>query len=131
MTAGLRDALAWTTRSAPIETRLDVEGLRRYAPEVEAAVYFCCLEAVQNAAKHAGITARATIRVRETGADLVFDVSDNGSGFRPAEAAQSGGLTNMRDRAGAAGGTLEVTSAPGAGTLVHGLVPTVSPPAAP
>ena len=80
---GLRDALAWTIRSAPIETRLDVEGLRRYAPEVEAAVYFCCLEALQNAAKHAGSTARATIRVREVDGDLVFDVSDDGAGFGP------------------------------------------------
>jgi signal transduction histidine kinase len=123
---GLRDALAWATRTAPIETVLDVAGLRRYAPEVEAAVYFCCLEALQNAAKHAGSTARAIIRVREVDADLVFEVSDNGSGFGPADAAQASGLTNMRDRAGAAGGTLDVTSAPGAGTLVRGVVPTVS-----
>jgi signal transduction histidine kinase len=124
---GLRDALAWATRSAPIETTLDVEGLRRYAPEVEAAVYFCCLEALQNAAKHAGATARATLRVREIDADLVFDVSDDGSGFRPADAARSGGLANMRDRTGAAGGMLDVTSERGAGTRVHGVVPTISP----
>jgi signal transduction histidine kinase len=128
---GLRDALAWAARSAPIETTLDVEGLRRYAPDVEATVYFCCLEALQNAAKHAGDAAQATVRVREIGADLVFDVSDDGPGFLPAGAAQSGGLTNMRDRAGAAGGTLEITSAPGAGTLVRGIVPTTSPLAAP
>lgn len=124
---GLRDALAWAGRSAPIETTLDVEGLRRYAPEVEAAVYFCCLEALQNAAKHAGGTTRATIRVREIDGDLVFDVSDDGAGFRPADAVRSGGLTNMRDRAGAAGGMLDVTSEPGGGTLVHGVVPTTSP----
>jgi signal transduction histidine kinase len=127
---GLRDALAWATRSAPIEATLDIEGLRRYAPEVEAAVYFCCLEALQNAAKHAGSAACATIRVREVDADLVFEVSDDGPGFRPTDAAQSGGLANMRDRAGAAGGTLEVISAPGAGTRVRGVVPTVSPLAA-
>jgi signal transduction histidine kinase len=128
---GLRDALAWAARTAPIETTLDVEGLRRYAPAVEAAVYFCCLEALQNAAKHAGGGARATVRVRELDADLIFDIRDDGSGFRPEDAAQSGGLTNMRDRAGAAGGTLEVTSAPGAGTLVRGVVPTVPSLAAP
>ena len=80
--------------------------------------------------KHAGSTARATIRVREIDANLVFDVSDNGSGFRSSSAAESGGLRNMRDRAGAAGGTVEVTSAPGDGTLVHGVVPIVSPLAA-
>jgi signal transduction histidine kinase len=127
---GLRDALAWAARSAPIETTLDVEGLHRYAPEVEAAVYFCCLEALQNSAKHAGSTARATIRVREIDGDLVFDVSDNGTGFQCSSVAESGGLRNMRDRAGAAGGTLEMTSAPGAGTLVRGTVPTTSPLAA-
>jgi signal transduction histidine kinase len=127
---GLRDALAWAARSTPIETTLDIEGLRRYVPEAESAVYFCCLEALQNAAKHAGSAAHVTIRVREIDTDLVFEVRDNGSGFRPADAAGSGGLTNMRDRAAAAGGTLEVTSAPGAGTLVRGVVPTVSPLAA-
>ena len=51
---GLSDALDWATRSAPIQTTVNVDDLRRYAPEVEAAVYFCCLEALQNAAKHAG-----------------------------------------------------------------------------
>jgi signal transduction histidine kinase len=127
---GLRDALAWATRSAPIETTLDIEGLRRYAPEAESAVYFCYIEALQNAAKHAGSAAHVTIRVREIDSDIVFEVRDNGSGFRPADAAGSGGLTNMSDRAAAAGGTLEVTSAPGAGTLVRGVVPTISPLAA-
>jgi signal transduction histidine kinase len=127
---GLRDALSWAARSTPIETTLDIEGLRRYAPEAESAVYFCCLEALQNAAKHAGSAAQVTIRVREIDADLVFEVRDNGSGFRPAGPAQSGGLANMSDRAGAAGGTLEVTSTPGAGTIVRGVVPTVSPLAA-
>ena len=80
-----------------------------------------------NAAKHAGSTAHATIRVREVDGDLVFDVRDDGSGLRPADAARSGGLTNMRDRAGAASGTLDVTSEPGGGTRVRGVVPTISP----
>jgi signal transduction histidine kinase len=124
---GLSDALAWATRSAPVETTLNVGRLRRYAPEVEAAVYFCCLEALQNAAKHAGDGAHAIVRVTEVESDLVFDVRDNGSGFPYADVAESRGLANMRDRAGAAGGTLQVISAPGAGTLVHGVVPTVSP----
>jgi signal transduction histidine kinase len=124
---GVRDALAWAARTAPIETTLDVGSLPRYAPEVEAAVYFCCLEALQNAAKHGGDGARATVRVREIADNLVFDVSDDGAGFDVARAVESGGLTNMRDRAGAAGGTLDVTSMPGAGTVVRGVVPTISP----
>ncbi len=128
---GLSDALNWATRSAPIQTTVNIDNLRRYAPEVEAAVYFCCLEALQNAAKHAGDGAQASVSVREIDTDLVFDVFDNGSGFPYADVAESRGLANMRDRAGAAGGTLDVTSAPGAGTLVHGVVPTISPLAAP
>jgi len=124
---GLGDALAWAARSAPVDTTLTVDRLGRYGPEVEAAVYFCCLEALQNAAKHAGEGAHATVSVAEVDGDLVFDVRDNGRGFPSADVASSRGLANMRDRAGAAGGMLQVISAPGAGTLVHGVVPTISP----
>ena len=99
--------------------------------QVEAAVYFCCLEALQNAAKHAGDGAQASVSVREIDTDLVFDVFDTGRASRTRTWRSRAGLANMRDRAGAAGGTLDVTSAPGAGPLVHGVVPTVSPLAAP
>ncbi len=61
---GLSEALANAARRASIP-RLEAETRGRYDPEIEATVYFCCLEALQNAAKHAGEGARATIRLRE------------------------------------------------------------------
>lgn len=100
----------------------------RYAPEVESAVYFCCLEAVQNAAKHApGASAR--VRLKGTVSRLEFTVSDTGPGFDPAAVPGTGsGLRNMRDRLEALGGSLEVVSAPGRGTAVRGSVD-IPPPA--
>jgi signal transduction histidine kinase len=120
---GLRDALAWAARSAAVESTVDAQGIGRYAPDVEAAVYFCCLEALQNAARHAGPAARVSVRLREVGSALVFEVRDDGRGFDPQCIATAGGVTSMRDRAGAAGGTLDVIAAPGAGTIVRGIVP--------
>jgi signal transduction histidine kinase len=108
---------------------VDVAGLGRYPPEIEAAVYFCCLEAMQNAAKHAGPTAAISLRAGITATTLWFEVRDDGAGFdpagrRPANPASTGhGLDNMADRIGACGGALVVTSAPGAGTTVRGDVP--------
>jgi signal transduction histidine kinase len=96
-------------------------GTARYPIDVEAAAYFCCLEAVQNAMKHAGT---ATVRVEvEAGPEaVVLTVTDDGAGFDPARAAGTG-LANMRDRMDSAGGTLEVTSTPGRGTRVRAVIP--------
>jgi signal transduction histidine kinase len=96
---------------------------RRYDPAVEAAVYFCCLEALSNAAKHAGEGARATVRVWEDDGDLRFEVADDGSGLDPARGGGGAGLTNMRDRLGAIGGSLRIESVPGRGTIVGGAIP--------
>jgi len=123
---GLRDALSWALRSGSIGTSLYADGLRRYPADVEAAVYFCCLEAIQNATKHAAGATRIVVQVHEVGEDLVFGVRDNGAGFDPDDAMTSTGLINMRDRVGAAGGTLQITSTPGIGTSVRGAVPTTS-----
>jgi signal transduction histidine kinase len=101
----------------------------RFPQEVEAAVYFCCLEALQNAGKHAGEHAAATVTIgRDAGADgrdvVAFTVADDGAGFDPAGSAGRGhGFVNMSDRLGAIGGTVEVDSAPGRGTRVSGVVP--------
>jgi signal transduction histidine kinase len=96
----------------------------RFPQEVEAAVYFCCLEALQNAAKHAGEGARATVTIERRDDGLSFTVADDGVGFDPAGPAGRGhGFVNMGDRVGAIGGTLEVDSAPGRGTRVSGVVP--------
>ncbi|WP_242903405.1 sensor histidine kinase [Actinomadura terrae] len=95
---------------------------RRFAPEVEAAVYFCCLEALQNAAKHAaGSTPR--LRLDADGDVLEFAVSDDGPGFDASATARGSGLGNMRDRIDAVGGRLEIRSSVGTGTTVRGRVP--------
>jgi signal transduction histidine kinase len=117
--AGVAAAL----RAAAGDGVLVVElGGSRYPIDVEAAAYFCCLEAVQNATKHAGA---ATVRVEvEAGPDgLVLTVTDDGAGFDPERAAAGTGLANMRDRVDSAGGALEVTSSPGQGTCVRAVIP--------
>lgn len=120
---GLPDALAAAALRAPIGTRVDAQGLGRYPPDVEATVYFCCLEALQNAAKHAGEGATVTVRVRASEGSLSFDVADDGSGFDAVNGRAGVGMTNMRDRVGALGGSLRVDSEQGTGTTVSGTIP--------
>ena len=122
--AGLAEALAAASRRTPIPVRLETDGVGRYQPELEAAVYYCCLEALQNASKHAGDGTSARLKLWEEGGALQFQVDDDGAGFDPARRNTGAGQTNMRDRIGAVGGTLRIESAPGAGTHVHGAVPT-------
>ncbi len=121
---GLGAALAAVARRATIPVHLDAQGVGRHQPEIEAAVYYCCLEALQNATKYAGDSATARIRVWEENAELRFEIADDGAGFELAHKVQGAGLTNMSDRMGAVGGTLLVDSAPGSGTRVRGVVPT-------
>ncbi|MBW3561067.1 MAG: sensor histidine kinase [Actinobacteria bacterium] len=99
----------------------------RYGPEVEIAVYFCCLEAVQNASKHAP-GEPVTVRMSVEGGTLRFSVSDPGPGFDPALTPRGAGLQNMADRAAALGGELSIDSAPGAGTTVNGSIPLTPTP---
>jgi signal transduction histidine kinase len=126
---GLPGALGEAAQRAAIPTTLEADGAGRYPPELEAAVYFCCLEALQNAAKHGGDGARATITLAERDNALAFTVSDDGPGFDTASQNGSAGLQNMTDRIGALGGTLRIESAPGNGTKITGTLPAVSPPA--
>jgi signal transduction histidine kinase len=95
----------------------------RFAPEVEAAVYYCCLEAVQNATKHAGPDAQITIRLYTEQGRLHLEVRDNGPGFDVSAANHGIGLQNMRDRLGAVHGSVEIASTPGHGTLVAATAP--------
>src|SRR5438270_331088 len=124
MDRGLVEALQAAAGRAALPTDVLAEDPGRFGPEVEAAVYFCCLEALQNAGKHAGEGATSTIRVwREEGA-LLFEVADSGAGFDPASRPHLGaGFTNMSDRVGAIGGSLKVQSAPGQGTKISGRIP--------
>ncbi|TMD27956.1 MAG: sensor histidine kinase, partial [Chloroflexi bacterium] len=121
--AGLGVALRAACRRAALSASADADGVGRYAPEVEAAVYFCCLEALQNAGKYAGEQASARVRIWEDAGGLLFEVSDDGVGFEVGRRDEGAGLTNMRDRLGAVGGTLRLQSEPGHGTRVSGVVP--------
>jgi signal transduction histidine kinase len=122
-TDGLRAALAEVAGRAGIPTTVDCNGAGRYPRELEAAVYFCCLEALQNAAKHAGEGARATVLLGGHDGTLSFEVIDDGRGFDPTMTANGSGLQNMTDRIGALGGTVRIDSAPGRGTTVAGEIP--------
>ena len=121
---GLREALPAAAGRAALSTTVDTAGVGRYTPEIESTVYFCCLEALQNASKHAGDDAEVEIRVCDDGQLLTFEVSDNGAGFEADPRGASGhGFINMTDRLGTVGGHLDVRSAPGAGTTVRGEIP--------
>jgi signal transduction histidine kinase len=120
---GLADALFAAAAHSTLPARVQTGSLGRYPADVEAAVYFCCLEAMQNACKHAGERATIRLRVREEAGTLAFEVTDDGTGFDPAARGLGAGLLNMADRLGAFGGRLRVDSAPGQGTYVTGTVP--------
>jgi signal transduction histidine kinase len=118
---GLVAALEGQARRSTIPVTIDGDGIGRYPQEAEAAVYFCALEALQNVAKYADAD-RIAVRLAASDGSLRFEVEDDGRGFDPS-AARGSGLTNMRDRLDALGGTLVVRSEPGAGTTVAGSIP--------
>ena len=121
---GIEEALRSAAGRAALPTTVEAEGLERFTPEQEAAVYFCCMEALQNAGKHAGEVATATVHVWRDDAALCFEVSDTGAGFDAGGVKGHGaGFVNMSDRVGAIGGTVVVRSAPGQGTTVSGRIP--------
>ncbi len=117
---GLTDALRSAALRSPVPVSVAVNGEDRYGQDVEAAVYFCCLEALQNVAKHAPDAHAVAISLERNG-DLRFSVSDDGPGFDTEIAGN--GLVNMHDRVAAVGGTLEIKSSPGSGTEIVGHVP--------
>jgi len=129
MDRGLAEALSAAAGRAALPTGVEADGIGRYPQQVEAAVYFCCLEALQNAAKHAGDGAEAMVRVWEDEGALLFEVRDDGAGFDLSSGAHEGhGFVNMGDRVGAIGGTIAVESAPGQGTAIRGRIPLVDQP---
>jgi signal transduction histidine kinase len=103
--------------------RVKVGRLERYGEEVEAAVYFSALEALQNASKHCPVDSRIALEIWEDAGEVRFEVRDDGPGFDPSTAAEGGGLVGMRDRLAVAGGTVEIHSVPGHGTRISGAVP--------
>ena len=120
---GLGDALSAAASRSPLKVRVDVaDGVGRYPAEVEAAIYFSCMEALQNAAKHAG-DATVDLRLWTESGGLLFSVADDGPGFDPSTARGGHGYINMADRLGAIGGTVRWDSRPGHGATISGSVP--------
>jgi signal transduction histidine kinase len=125
VSGGLNDALPAAAGRAALPTTVDLVDVGRYGNDIEAAVYFCTLEALQNAGKHAGENATATVTVVEADGVLRFEIHDDGAGFdMDIGAAKNGhGFVNMQDRLGAFGGRVDVVSAPGQGTTITGTIP--------
>ncbi|MGA8667606.1 MAG: histidine kinase [Candidatus Dormiibacterota bacterium] len=119
---GLVAALESQVRKAMVQVRVDAEDVERYAQDVEATVYFCVLEALQNVQKYANAS-QVVVRLRGQEAGLTFEIEDDGTGFDTATVTRGAGLTNMVDRVEALGGNVDLTSAPGSGTRVSGNVP--------
>ncbi len=121
---GIAAALESQVRVGSIPVVVEADGVDRQPIETEAAVYFCCLEAIQNAAKYAR-AARIDVRLGHVGANLTFEVRDDGLGFDTAASRAGSGLQGMADRLAALGGSVDIASTPGSGTVVSGHVPAV------
>ena len=119
---GLVAALESQARKSVVPVTVEGDGVGRYAREAEAAVYFSCLEALQNVAKYASAS-RATVTLSDGDGRLRFEVSDDGVGFDAASRSYGSGLQGIADRLAALDGEIEIRSSPGAGTTVAGVLP--------
>src|SRR5438128_12229811 len=126
---GLVPAVEAQAHRTPVPVEVVAGPLPRYSQEIEAGVYFCVLEALQNMVKHAQAT-KAIVSIEQRDGHLVFMVADDGSGLNPERARSGSGMQNMRDRIEVLGGELQVESSPGAGTLLTGSIPVAPPQAA-
>ena len=116
-------ALKQAVRAAPVPTTVSGVNVARYRPEVERAIYFCCLEALQNAYKHADTATAAQVRIATSGRELTFEVADNGPGFDVGAVGLGAGLRNMYDRVASLGGSLTIDAERGRGTRITGAIP--------
>jgi signal transduction histidine kinase len=119
---GLVAALESQARKSPVPVLIEADGIGRYPREAEAAVYFSCLEALQNVAKYAEAT-RATVTLSDGDGRLRFEVTDDGAGFDGSGSTYGTGLQGIADRLAALDGEIEIRSAPGEGTTVAGILP--------
>jgi signal transduction histidine kinase len=124
---GLVAALESQARRSVVPVDVEGDGIGRYPREIEAAVYFSCLEALQNIGKYAQAST-VTLRLSDGHGRLRFDVSDDGVGFEAGEATYGTGLQGIADRLSALGGEMHVRSGPGAGTSVTGELPIAKAP---
>jgi signal transduction histidine kinase len=120
---GVGAAIRAVARTSAMPVRIADEWRTRRSEAVETTVYFCCLECLQNAAKHAGRGAAATVRLFEVDGHAGFSVEDDGAGFDPGAVERGTGLTNLADRVAAVGGTLTIDSARERGTRVSAHIP--------
>jgi len=127
---GLAAALNAQASRSPLPVAVEADGIGRYGQDTEAAVYFCCLEALQNIAKYAHATS-ARICLQAQNGTLRFTVSDDGAGYDARHTPLGSGQRNMADRLAALGGRLEVRSAPGQGTTVTAQLPSTQSGSAP
>jgi signal transduction histidine kinase len=122
VSGGLTEALPTLAARAAVPVQLDLQGLGRYPTSTEAALYYCCSEALQNAAKHGGPDTAVTVTAHADDQMLNLAISDTGRGFDPATIGH--GLINMTDRLSAIGGALVIDTAPGRGTRITAAVDT-------
>ena len=125
---GLVEALRAAALQSPLPATVLAAGVGRYAREIETAAYFCCLEALQNAAKHAAGATAVVVELSDDGS-LRFEVRDDGVGFDERRTRPGMGLMSMQDRLGAVGGEVAVRSRPGHGTRVSARIPLLPAPA--
>jgi signal transduction histidine kinase len=119
---GLVEALQSQARKATVPVTVEADGVARYPQDVEATVYFCVLEALQNVQKYAAAS-QVTVRLHAGGDTLRFEVTDDGTGFDSSSVKRGAGLINMADRVAALEGSVQVVSSPGTGTCVRGELP--------
>jgi len=121
--AGAVNSAAELSRHSGLDVRVQVDAAPELDPQVAAGVYFCCVEALQNIAKHARAS-NVRIDIQSGDGELRFAISDDGIGFSQAGAVDSvGGLAKLAERVAVLGGSLVVESAPGLGTRIFGTVP--------
>jgi len=119
---GLRVAIEAQARKASLPVAVEADGIGRLSPDLEATIYFCVVEALQNATRHAEAS-RIDVTLRAADGTVTFQVTDDGRGFDPSAAAGGTGLINIEDRLGSAGGEFVLESQPGAGTTIRGTIP--------
>jgi signal transduction histidine kinase len=120
---GLAEALRAETAHGTIPVTITGAGVGRGEPRVEIALYLCCMELIQNAAKHAGRGASVTVRLQHEANELTFAVHDTGRGFDQRAVPLGSGLTGLQDRIASVGGRIEINGNPGHGATVTGAVP--------
>ena len=119
---GVASALRAVARRSPVPATVEAAGVGRLCADVESVLYFCCLEAMRNAATQAGSNITIAVRIEVADGHVRFAVADTGRGLRlPPE--QGAGLAAMRERLRAVDGRLAVESQPGRGTIVSGEIP--------